>query len=86
MGDSDSESSSPPRQLTLPDCSQAKTRRRNGQPLRRRREKPTLVVPDMPADVTRILKALARQQNMSYATLCRLVLQNHAYTAIGRRR
>lgn len=88
MGDSDSESSSPPQQLTLPDCSKAKTRRRKGQALRRRAEKATLVVPDMPPDVTRILKALARNEKISYAQLCRTVLQNHAYTAVnpGRRR
>lgn len=74
-----SESQSTPTQLSLPDCSIRKTRRRGGKPLRRRSATPTLVIPDMPADVVDILKALAKRRKQPYSTLCRTILREYAY-------
>jgi len=74
---SDSDTSTP-RQLALPECSLNKTRRRGAQRLRRRRAEPTLTVQDMPIDVVKILKAVARKRKLKYTDFCRAILTQHA--------
>lgn len=73
----------PPQQLSLPECSISKTRRRSGQPLRRVKATKSLVIPAMPADVVEILKAQAKRRNMTYTEYCKEALQLHAYHALN---
>lgn len=70
----------PPRQLSLPECSQNKTRRRSGKPLRRTNPNPSLAIPNMPPDVVEILKLMAKRNKMNYSAYCREVLKAHAWS------
>lgn len=81
-GPSPSESS---RQLTLPECSIKKTRRRRGRPCRRQRTTSALTVRELPDDVVEILHALAKRQGVRYDRLCAAVLIDYAYTAVNPR-
>lgn len=82
----DSPDSNAPRQLTLPQCSVEKTRRRRGKALRRRPDSTTLVIRDMEDAVVALLKARAKSAGQNYTDYCRAVLRDHAYPRPGRRR
>lgn len=82
---SESSGSKEPRQLTLPECTLQKTRRRSGLPLRRVNSKRSLTIPNMPADVTTILKAQAKRSNMTYSAYCRQALILHVQQVLSPR-
>ena len=81
-------SGSTQKQLTLPECSVAKTRRGRGRHAQIKLSNTATVIQGIPGDVKAILKSIARKRKITYTALCRAVLTDFAYMAMnpGRRR